>query len=67
MLRRYVRTLSGGGVGSLATHPAFTHLAVAENGTNPDIVVYSLPDLRIARLLRKGALNGYAHISFNAS
>ncbi|MED6272616.1 hypothetical protein CHARACLAT_032115 [Characodon lateralis] len=49
--QKYLRSCSGGGIGTLATREFFT---VAEKGNHPIIVVYEYPSLRPCRVLRGG-------------
>ena len=61
----YIRSTSGCGIGSLAVHPSQKYFAVAEKGTLPNILIYEYPSLKLYRMLRKGTLEAYAHLSFN--
>jgi hypothetical protein len=63
----YRRSVLGGGLGAIAVHPSFSHVAVAENGSAPAIFVFALPEWRVYRVLTQGATRGYASVAFNAS
>jgi WD40 repeat protein len=55
----------GGGIGSISVHPSHKFFAVAEKGTNPNIYIYSYPDLKLYRILRKGTERSYSNLSFS--
>ncbi|XP_028931006.1 cilia- and flagella-associated protein 44 isoform X2 [Ornithorhynchus anatinus] len=65
--QKYLRSTGGGGIGSIAVHPAKTHFAVAEKGRKPSIVIYEFPSLRPFRILRDGTEEAYACTDFNNS
>uniref|UniRef100_A0A0G4I0H2 Cilia- and flagella-associated protein 44 n=1 Tax=Chromera velia CCMP2878 TaxID=1169474 RepID=A0A0G4I0H2_9ALVE len=56
-----------GGIGDLAVDPERKYLAVAEQSTSrsPGIYIYSLPVLKLYRVLRKGTERAYASVAFN--
>ena len=56
---------ASGGVAAVAVHPKRTHFAVAERGVDPCIYIYNYPELRVVRILRKGAERGYADLQFS--
>jgi len=49
----------------LQIHPARKYVAVAEKGKFPRIFIYSLPDLHLFRILRKGTERAYSALCFN--
>ncbi|XP_028274026.1 cilia- and flagella-associated protein 44 [Parambassis ranga] len=63
--QRYLRSCSGGGIGSIAVHPSKEHFAVAEKGNQPNIIVYEYPSLRPYRILRGGTEKAYYFVNFN--
>jgi hypothetical protein len=62
---KYIRSESGCGLGNVAVHPSNKYFAVAEKGTVPNILVFEFPSLRLHRIMRKGTLEAYSHLSFN--
>ncbi|XP_026153925.1 cilia- and flagella-associated protein 44 isoform X2 [Mastacembelus armatus] len=63
--QRYLRSCSGGGVGSITTHPRKEFFVVAEKGNQPNIIVYEYPTLRPYRILRGGTEKAYSFVAFN--
>ncbi|XP_071388965.1 cilia- and flagella-associated protein 44 [Centroberyx affinis] len=63
--QRYLRSCSGGGIGSVMAHPSKKYFAVAEKGHQPYIVVYEYPSLRPYRILRGGTGRAYSFVDFN--
>ncbi|XP_057211014.1 cilia- and flagella-associated protein 44 [Triplophysa rosa] len=63
--QRYIRSSSGGGIGAIMTHPSKQHLAVAEKGHQPNIIIYEYPSLRPYRILRGGTGRTYSFVDFN--
>ncbi|XP_035523590.1 cilia- and flagella-associated protein 44-like [Morone saxatilis] len=63
--QRYLRSCSGGGIGSITTHPSKEYFVVAENGNQPNIIVYEYPSLRPYRILRGGTERAYSFMDFN--
>jgi hypothetical protein len=53
------------GIGSICVHPSRNYFAVAEKGDWPNIYVYSYPDLKLYRIMRKGTEKVYSHIEFS--
>ena len=53
------------GIGSVCVHPSRKYFAVAEKGVSPNIYVYSYPDLKLYRVMRKGTEKKYSHIEFS--
>ncbi|XP_029301209.1 cilia- and flagella-associated protein 44 [Cottoperca gobio] len=63
--QRYLRSCSGGGIGSIAAHPTKECFAVAEKGNQPNIIVYEYPSLRPFCILRGGTERAYSFVDFN--
>ncbi|XP_037341186.2 cilia- and flagella-associated protein 44 [Pungitius pungitius] len=63
--QRYLRSCSGGGIGSIAAHPSKEYFVVAEKGKQPDIIVYEYPSLRPFCILRGGTERAYSFVNFN--
>ena len=55
----------GGGIGSVCIHPTRKFYAVAEKGTFPNVFVYSYPDHKLYRILRKGTERSYSSSTFS--
>jgi len=53
------------GIGSIAVLPDRKYFAVAERGQWPNIYVYSYPEIKLYRILRKNAEKSYSHIEFS--
>jgi len=53
------------GIGSVAVHPDRNYFAVAERGDWPNIYVYSYPDIKLYRIMRRNAEKAYSHIEFS--
>ncbi|MBN3326680.1 CFA44 protein, partial [Atractosteus spatula] len=65
--QRYLRSCSGGGIGTIMVHPSKNYFAVAEKGTQPDIIIYEYPSLRPYRKLRGGTEEAYSCVDFNST
>uniref|UniRef100_A0A8C9S6G7 Cilia- and flagella-associated protein 44 n=1 Tax=Scleropages formosus TaxID=113540 RepID=A0A8C9S6G7_SCLFO len=63
--QRYLRSCSGGGIGAIMVHPSKKHLAVAEKGMAPNIIIYEYPSLQPYRILRGGTTRAYSSVDFN--
>ncbi|TNN86390.1 Cilia- and flagella-associated protein 44 [Liparis tanakae] len=63
--QKYIRSCSGGGIGSITAHPSKEYFAVAEKGTQPNIIVYEYPSLRPFSILRGGTERAYSFVNFN--
>ncbi|XP_036376519.1 cilia- and flagella-associated protein 44 [Megalops cyprinoides] len=63
--QRYLRSCSGGGIGTIMAHPSKEYFAVAEKGHHPNIIIYEFPSLRPYRLLRGGTVEAYSCVDFN--
>ncbi|XP_023139357.2 cilia- and flagella-associated protein 44-like isoform X2 [Amphiprion ocellaris] len=62
--QRYLRSCSGGGIGSIAVYPSKEYFAAAEKGNQPNIIVCEYPSLRPYRILRGGTERGYSFAEF---
>ena len=58
--------LDEGGVGCVAVHPSKTMFATGGKGFQPNIYIYSYPELEILHVLKGGAERGYSSLSYNA-
>ncbi|XP_053266653.1 cilia- and flagella-associated protein 44 [Pleuronectes platessa] len=63
--QRYLRSCSGGGIGAITVHPSRQYFVVAEKGTQPNIIIYEYPSLRLHRILRGGTEQAYSFVEFN--
>ncbi|XP_071321915.1 cilia- and flagella-associated protein 44 [Trachinotus anak] len=63
--QRYLRSCSGGGIGSITVHPRQDYFVAAEKGNQPKIIVYEYPSLRPYRILRGGTERAYTFVDFN--
>ncbi|XP_042365640.1 cilia- and flagella-associated protein 44 [Plectropomus leopardus] len=63
--QRYLRSCSGGGIGSITVHPSKEYFAVAEKGNQPKIIIYEYPSLRPFSILRGGTERAYSFVDFN--
>ncbi|XP_067108345.1 LOW QUALITY PROTEIN: cilia- and flagella-associated protein 44 [Osmerus mordax] len=63
--QRYLRSCSGGGIGTIMAHPSKRYLTVAEKGYQPNIIIYEYPSLRPYRILRGGTGQAYSFVDFN--
>lgn len=45
-------------------NPMYQHLAVAEKGANPLIIIYEWPSFDIVCLFKQGAKKIYTHINY---
>jgi WD40 repeat protein len=64
--RQHLLGLDEGGVGCVAVHPGRKMFAVGGKGFQPNIYIYSYPELEIKHVLRGGAERGYSSLSYNA-
>ena len=62
--QQYVRSTSGGGVGSVSVHPTKQYFAMAEKGSAPNINILDYPNLKLYRILRGGTERAYAYCDF---
>ncbi|XP_033502384.2 cilia- and flagella-associated protein 44 isoform X1 [Epinephelus lanceolatus] len=63
--QRYLRSCSGGGIGSITAHPSKEYFAVAEKGNLPNVIVYEYPSLQPISVLRDGTERAYSFVDFN--
>ncbi|XP_056259641.1 cilia- and flagella-associated protein 44 [Seriola aureovittata] len=63
--QRYLRSCSGGGIGSIAVHPSKDYFVSAEKGNQPNVIIYEYPSLRPYRILRGGTEKAYSFVDFN--
>ncbi len=63
----YRRSSGGYGIGAIAVHPSYTLYAVGELGPNPVINIFTFPEHNLVKVLKKGALGGYASLCFSSS
>ncbi|XP_066534174.1 cilia- and flagella-associated protein 44 isoform X2 [Hoplias malabaricus] len=63
--KRYSRSCSGGGIGTVMPHPSRRYVAVAEKGEQPKIIIYEYPSMRPYRVLRGGTGRAYSCIDFD--
>ncbi|KAJ9600982.1 hypothetical protein L9F63_000820, partial [Diploptera punctata] len=61
------RSAGGSGIGHIATNPHhfYNHLAVAENGNMPLIIIYKWPTFGIISLLEGGTQKTYSFINYS--
>ena len=55
----------GGGIGSLSIHSSKRYYAVAEKGSSPNVYIYTYPDHKLYRILRKGTERSYSSCTFS--
>ncbi|XP_014472910.1 PREDICTED: cilia- and flagella-associated protein 44 [Dinoponera quadriceps] len=60
------RGSTGGGIGHMTKNPAFDHIAIAENGVKPPIIIYKWPSMNIVTILHGGTLKRYSHLTYSA-
>jgi WD40 repeat protein len=65
--RDYLLAIDEGGVGAVAVHPSKKIFAVGCKGVQPNIYIYSYPEIKLLKVLRNGAERGYSCLSFNKS
>ena len=63
----YLLSVDEGGIGAVAVHPSRKLFAVGCKGVQPNIYIYSYPDLNLLKVLRNGAERGYSCLAFNKS
>ncbi|XP_015431042.1 PREDICTED: uncharacterized protein LOC107187452 [Dufourea novaeangliae] len=61
----FKRGSMGGGIGHISKNPVTEHFAVAENGINPVITIYSWPSMKIIAILKGGTTNRYFHLAYS--
>lgn len=47
-MREFVMGIDAGGVGAVAVHPTRDYFAVGGKGLNPNVYIYSYPDLKVS-------------------
>ncbi|KAJ3335556.1 Cilia- and flagella-associated protein 44, partial [Kappamyces sp. JEL0680] len=63
---RYVKGIREGSIGCIAVHPTKEFIAVGEIcEQEPNIYVYTYPSMTLSKILRGGAVKGFADLSFN--
>ncbi|XP_057334477.1 cilia- and flagella-associated protein 44 isoform X2 [Microplitis mediator] len=55
------------GIGHIAKNPTKPHIAIAETGTNPPIIIYSYPNFEIITKLLNGTMKKFSHLSYNSN
>ncbi|XP_032671308.1 cilia- and flagella-associated protein 44 isoform X3 [Odontomachus brunneus] len=60
------RGSTGGGIGHVTKNPTFDHIAVAENGVKPPIIIYKWPSMNIVTILYDGTLKRYSYLVYSA-
>jgi WD domain, G-beta repeat len=50
---------------AVAVHPSGKYFAVAGAGNKPDIIIYSYPELKLQKTLRRGTEREYSDVVFN--
>jgi WD40 repeat protein len=63
--RKILFNSDGGGIGAISVHPEKRYFAIGEKGSWPNVYIYSYPDLRLYRVLRKGTERSFASISWS--
>ncbi|CAL8106722.1 unnamed protein product [Calicophoron daubneyi] len=63
--KRYLRTLSGVGIGAFAVHPLKVVFAIAEKGSLPKTCIYRYPQLDLYRLLSEGTQREFSACRFS--
>ncbi|XP_061603571.1 LOW QUALITY PROTEIN: cilia- and flagella-associated protein 44-like [Phyllopteryx taeniolatus] len=64
--QRYMRSCSGGGIGSIGVSNRKEYLVVAEKGRKPTLIVYKYPSLQAYRILRDGTQRAFSSVNFNS-
>lgn len=62
--KRYIRSLSGVGIGAFSVHPERIVIALAEKGDRPMVCIYRYPQLDLYRLLPEGTQKEYSSCDF---
>ncbi|KAF5894355.1 cilia- and flagella-associated protein 44 [Clarias magur] len=63
--QRYIPSSSGEGIGAIMPHPSRKYFAVAEKGSQPEIIIYEYSSLEPYRALKGGTIKAYSCINFN--
>ena len=67
MKRQYIFGLGRSGIGSFVVHPSRETLAIGEKGKFPNVYIYEYPSLNVVKILRNGAVRGYACMCYSAN
>ena len=46
-------------------HPEKNYVSICEKGDSPNVYIYSYPDLKLYRILRKGTERSYSNADFS--
>ncbi|THD23834.1 WD repeat-containing protein 52 [Fasciola hepatica] len=63
--KRFIRSLSGIGIGAFSVHPKRNVIALAEKGDRPMVCIYRYPQLDLYRLLPEGTQKEYSSCEFS--
>ena len=63
--QRRIFGFDGEGIGGFSIHPSKKLFAVAEKGASPNVYIYSYPELKVHRVLRKGTERAYCDVNFS--
>ncbi|TPP62627.1 WD repeat-containing protein 52 [Fasciola gigantica] len=63
--KRFIRSLSGIGIGAFSVHPERNVIALAEKGDRPMVCIYRYPQLDLYRLLPEGTQKEYSSCEFS--
>jgi WD40 repeat protein len=55
----------GGGIGSLCIHSSRKYYAVSEKGNSPNVYIYTYPEHKLYRILRKGTERSFSSCTFS--
>jgi hypothetical protein len=61
----YQRSTGGYGIGAVTVHPSHLFYAVGELGPNAVINIFSYPERKLVKVLRRGAQEGYSSLCFS--
>ncbi|XP_049825621.1 cilia- and flagella-associated protein 44 isoform X2 [Aethina tumida] len=63
----FKRSALGGGIGALKKNPnpEYPHLAIAESGNRPIIILYEWPEMNIFAVLRGGTERSYSNLDYS--
>ncbi|XP_050423055.1 cilia- and flagella-associated protein 44 [Adelges cooleyi] len=54
-----------GGIGHITKNPAYSHIAVGENCSNPSIIVYEWPTFNVISVLKEGTKKRYNWLTYS--
>ncbi|KAK6963908.1 cilia- and flagella-associated protein 44 [Biomphalaria glabrata] len=63
--QRYLRSISGSGIGAICVHPSHKYFAVGEKGQSPSINIFEFPSMKLYRILRGGTEQSYSSLTFS--